>query len=51
MKDLADVLPNRQHLTLPRQMHTVKASVLAPVPAEFFAVGRHEYHRLARQTS
>jgi hypothetical protein len=37
MKDLADVLPNRQHLTLPGQTHTVKASVLAPVPAEFFA--------------
>jgi len=37
MKDLADVLPNRQHLTVPGQTHTVKASVPASVSAEFFA--------------
>ena len=37
MKELADVLPNAQHVTLPGQTHMVKASVLSPVLTEFFA--------------
>lgn len=37
MKELADVLPNAQHLKLPRQTHMVKASVLSPVLINFFA--------------
>lgn len=37
MKELAGVLPNAQHVTLPDQTHMVKASVLSPVLTEFFA--------------
>jgi pimeloyl-ACP methyl ester carboxylesterase len=36
MKELADVLPNAQHVTLPGQTHMVKASVLSPILTEFF---------------
>jgi hypothetical protein len=36
MKELAGVLPNAQHVTLPGQTHMVKASVLSPVLTEFF---------------
>ena len=36
MKELADILPNARHVTLPGQNHMVKVSVLAPVLVEFF---------------
>lgn len=36
MKDLAGVLPNAHHRTLPGQNHMVKASVLAEALTEFF---------------
>lgn len=51
MKELADVLPNAQHLTLPGQTHMVKASVLAPILVEFFAKGTASIHGLERQVS
>jgi len=37
MKELADVLPNAQYVTLAGQTHMVKASVLVPAPVQFFA--------------
>jgi pimeloyl-ACP methyl ester carboxylesterase len=37
MNELAGILPNARHVTLPGQNHMVKASVLAPVLVEFFA--------------
>jgi pimeloyl-ACP methyl ester carboxylesterase len=52
MKELADVLPNAQHVTLPGQTHMVKASVLAPILIEFFAKSMAaSTNALARQAS
>ena len=36
MRELAAVLPNAQHLTLPGQTHMVKDAVLAPELVKFF---------------
>ncbi len=38
MRELATVLPNAQHLTLPGQTHMVKAPVVAPELVEFFGL-------------
>jgi len=38
MRQLADVLPNAQHLTLPGQTHMVKDAVLAPEIVKFFTL-------------
>jgi hypothetical protein len=38
MRQLADVLPNAEHRTLPGQTHLLKADAVAPVLAEFFRV-------------
>lgn len=42
MRQLADVLPNAQHLTLPGQTHMVKDAVLAPALVKFFTLAPAE---------
>lgn len=39
MKELSEVLPNAQHVTLAGQTHMVKPAVLTPVLIEFFSKG------------
>jgi pimeloyl-ACP methyl ester carboxylesterase len=48
MKQLADVVPNAEHRTLPGQTHMVKATVLAPALAEFFLGKREAVRELSR---
>ena len=48
MKQLAEVIPNAEHKTLPGQTHMVKAGVLAPALAEFFLGKREAVRELNR---
>jgi len=48
MKQLAEVIPNAEHRTLPGQTHMVKAPVLAPTLVEFFLGKREAVRELSR---